>query len=291
MKTSALIQSCTIGVCSIFFLQGCSTTTPASSTVPVPSPRVDSTSTKSPSINWEPAILPGKWRYLIQDSSTVSINNDTTTRVEPIESVMHYTMGVTDSGGTLFITGQVDSLLVNSRLPGKVKTDTSVTVTFHNSISKRGHLGAVASVDEKNCTGGNAFPVSRISELVITLPVHSLKVGDRWSDTSSTTTCHGKIPLMHRAVREYELVDLTSCNHDGVRVQRVVSDTFTGSSTESTNHLSASGSGTSRSILCLDRNTGILLTSDGQSRIELVVTTTRGVFPFTQKTSTHITTQ
>jgi hypothetical protein len=288
MKRSILIPSLRISASLIFCLGACSTARSAPSTAPSPSPRSDSTGIELPSNTWIPKIVPGVRHYLIQDSSTISINNDTTAHVEPIESTMLYTVSVTDSSGSLLLTGQVDSLLVNSRLPTKPKTDTTEVSKLHGAISRQGRLNNTVLANEKSCTTGSVSPSSRIGELLITLPVYPLKSGDKWSDTSSTTTCHGKIPLTHTAVREYELLDLSTCDHNGAKVHRVVSDSFTGSSTESTNHLSASGSGTASSILCLDRTTGALSASDGESRLELTVTTTRGVFPFTQKTSTHI---
>lgn len=240
--------------------------------------------------SWTPELIAGEFRYLIHDSSTVSINNDTTTSVTPIESIMIYSITTTDSNNTLVLTGHVDSLHVNSNLSTRAKPDTATTINLHMVTSKQGQLLSSPTEFAQNCSAINSPGLSRISELLIPLPVHATKVDNKWTDTLSIITCHGKIPLRHTMRREYELLDLSSsCQQpSGVQVRRIVTDTLTGSSTEANNHITANGFGTATSILCLEQKTGMLLTGDQQSHLELTVTTTRGVFPFTQNSNTHI---
>ena len=288
MKKLGLIQYAVGGACFIGAVQACSTNRSLPSSG-LPTPKTTSNAPIETRNNtWSPQLGSGKRRYLIRDSSTISISNDTTARVEPIESTTIYTVSVTDSNNLLHLTGHIDSLLVNSRLSTKVRSDTSTATVSSGLISRQGHLMRVTDASSMTCSTGSLSSSSRLAELLIFLPPHPAKIGDKWSDTTSATACHGKIPLTQTAVREYELLDFSSCPAESVRVRRTVSNTFTGSSAESTNHLSASGSGTGSSVLCLERNTGALVSSDGQSRLELTVTTTRGVFPFTQNTTTHI---
>lgn len=289
MKTSTLAHYFAASICVLLSLEGCSTSHPTVSTRPASTTsQIDSTTPEIRSNSWAPQMSPGIWHYLIRDSSVISINNDTTARVEPIESTTIYTMSVADSNNSLFLAGHVDSLVVNSRLSTKSASDTTRSTELQASISKQGQLVRINQRVPTSCAGAGNSPSLRLGELLATLPTHSVRVGDKWSDTSSTTTCHGKIPLTQTAVREYELLDLSSCQRNGAKVRRIVSETLSGSSPETTNHLSATGSGTASAILCLDQNTGVLLASDGESRLNLTVTTIRGVFPFTQKTRTHI---
>ena len=286
------VQKLIPGVLFIISLGACSTThSLGTRTPPVPT-RNNSVTSVSAVSSWTPQIKPGQWKYLIRDSSTVSINNDTVTRIEPIESTTIYTITLTDTSSSLVLTGHIDSLYIRTRLSNRTRSEVSETPDIHGFVSHQGHFTETVSTSPTTvCTGNTPSPISRISELLIPLPNHSLIVGDKWSDTSSVTICHGKIPLRQIAVREYELLDLSSCQHNAVKVRRVVTNTFAGSSAEGSNHLSASGSGTANSILCLRQNTGALLESTGQSELQLTVTTTRGVFPFIQKTITHIETQ
>jgi hypothetical protein len=281
-------DSCILTLTMIALLTACSATHSSVTSIPPVSAHNDSSSTSGSRINtWTPQTRAGQWHYLIRDSSTVSINNDTASRVEPIESMMIYTMELADSNNVIVVTGHSDSVIISSRLSNKPASNTSGTV-FHGLVSKQGHFMAVREIAPSSCTGSSTQDPSRIAELLVALPNYPLNVGAKWSDTSSTTTCHGKIPLQQTAVRNYELLDMTSCQDGAVKIQRLVVDIFTGSSTESNNHLSATGSGTATSILCLERTTGMLLEGSGHAELQLTVTTTRGVFPFTQRTTTHI---
>ena len=257
--------------------------------MPTPSipTRNDSNPTESRSDSWSPQISAGTWHYLIRDSSVISMNNDTSTRVEPVELMTVYTITIRDSNELVTANGHIDSLLLNSHLSTKPTAGTSQTAEGHEVLSRQGHTTQM-NISPTVCTGGSASSVQRISELVIPLPTHPIRVGDKWSDTLSTTICRGKIPMAEISERDYELMDLSSCPRGGVRVRQTMVATLSGSSVDSTNHLNASGSGTSNSILCLDQNTGLLVESTGESELQLNVTTTRGMFPFTQKTSTQI---
>ncbi len=237
---------------------------------------------------WVPKLGTGKWRYVIRDSSIVSISNDTVSRALPIESRTSYLVSVTDSVKGLILSARIDSSFANTH-PTRNNADTSKAAELHVALSPEGKLPHLLETTSSRCSNASNSPISRIGEVRIVLPAGRVAVGDRWADTSSTTSCHGRIPLVHRAVSDYELLDLNSCAPgDGVKVRRIVTDTFTASTTESSNRLSASGSGTSSSILCLQRETAVVIRSNGQSRLDLVVTTSRGTFPFTQNTTTHI---
>jgi hypothetical protein len=292
MKLFLLMQRIALSIMAILAVANCSTgRAPASPRSSTPS-RADSVPTHIHSSNWTPRFTTGTRRYFIRDSSVISISNDTTSQPIPIESTMIYSISATNVGDSLMLTSHIDSLRVSSRLQANSNTDTGSASDFHTIFSKQGHLTTILDRARTGCTGANTSASTRIGELITSFPGVGLKVGDKWTDTTSITSCHGKIPLIQQAIREYELLDLSSClQHDAVKVRRTVSDTFTGSSTESNNHLSASGSGTASAILCLQRDTGALIESNGKSRSDLIVVTTRGTFPFTQNVNTHIESQ
>jgi hypothetical protein len=289
MKNSLWVEKSMLATIALLALSACSTghvpATPSSS----PTTHADTAAAHPELSSWSPQMTAGTRRYLIIDSSTVSLSNDTTSRVMPIKSTILYSLSVTNRGDSFALTSQIDSVAISTQLHVKGSPDTGRVSEFHVMVSKQGQLTMNSEQATTTCTGASISAASRISELMISLPTNRLKTGDKWADTASTISCHGKIPLMQHATREYELIDLSSClQRDAVKVRRTVFDTFTGSSTESNNHLSANGSGTSTSILCLQRNTGALLESNAQSRSDLAVVTTRGTFPFIQNTNTHI---
>jgi hypothetical protein len=289
MRKFTVMQKLLSIIVSILTLEACSTgqtsVKPPSNTLP----HRDSTLSDLKLDSWSPHYTSGTYRYLILDSSTVSLSNDTTSHVVPIESRMIYSFSLSERGQLFDITAHVDSLSITSQLPGKNTRDTSQTSNFHTSISGQGHSTILLQPENSTCTATTTSASSRLDELIISLPLISFKTGDKWTDTVSSISCHGKIPLIQQAVRDYELLDISSClQQDAVKVRRTISETLTGTSAEGKNHLSASGSGTATATLCLQRKSGTILQSDANSRLDLVVLTTRGSFPFTQNVHTHI---
>lgn len=238
---------------------------------------------------WNPRIVSERRQYFMNDSSVVSISNDTTARTVPIESRAIYTITITDAKDQQYILAlRVDSQTVNNR-PLKPIRDSSKVIQAQIKLGSDGRLINSEKELIQSCSAATVSPAVRMSEILLPFATTQLHLGDHWADTSTSMICHGKIPLMQKTVREYELVSFTNCaERSAVNVRRIVTSTFTVSSTDSTNHLSASGSGTGMSMMCVDRGTGALLESDGQSRLDLTITTSRGTFPFTQNTATHI---
>lgn len=269
-------------------LYGCS-----SSIKPVPGqsttvPTKDSTKIIARSNSWNPEMKSGTWSYIIHDSSNVYINNDTTAEVRPINSISIYTISIADTARLLILSAHIDSIVITNQHSTKVLTDTSKSSALHTILSNRGHF-STSNETARTCAATNISILPRISELVIPLPPTQMNVGEKWTDTTTVTTCHGKIPLIETNIQEYELLDLTTCQqYDAITLHRTVSSSLSGSSVDRVNHLTASGTGIGSTTLCLQRNTGILLKSNGESRLDLTVTTIRGSFPFTQKTNTQV---
>jgi hypothetical protein len=93
-------------------------------------------------------------------------------------------------------------------------------------------------------------------------------------------------------IREFEVTEFTTWHQQSVvEVRRLTSITFKGASSETNTHLSADGSGSGEATLVIDRNTAVLLESISHTKSTLTIVTSRGAFPFTQATSTFITTK
>lgn len=289
MRQLTLIQLIGLATFSIFTLEACATAhTSGTATPPVAAQR-DTVAVKLKSNSWTPQVTVGTYRYLIHDSSTISISNDTSSGFLPIESTTIYSLLLIDTGDSLTVISHLESLAMITRLPVKSTDDIGNVLESRTTISKQGQLAPIVQQSSTACTALTASVSSRISELIVSFPTARFQVGDKWTDTTSTISCHGRIPLRQQAIQEYEILDLALCaERNAVKVRRIVSDTFSGVSAESHNHLSTSGSGTSASILCLQRESGALIESNGQSRVDLTVVTIRGTFPFTQNMITQI---
>jgi hypothetical protein len=239
---------------------------------------------------WIPRVTAGSRSYSISDSSTISINDDTTSRVLPIETIVHYSLTISPLGDSFSISGRVDSSKINSQIKARAKVGDSTSVeTFYGVLTKQDKLNVVPGQQILSCSSSSNAMLSRVYELIIPYSTNTLRVGDKWSDTVSTTSCHGKTPLTQQIVREFEVGEFTTWqDRSAVKIQRSSISTFTGASSDANNHLEATGSGSSTATLFIDRNTSILLESRAQTKSMIKILSSRGQFPFTQMTSTHI---
>jgi hypothetical protein len=271
----------------ILFAAGCSghRVVPSSST-PVP---VQKAPVIHPQEGWSPQMSTGARSYLVHDSSTVSIGNDTASSL-PIEATAIYSTSLTPKGDSFYLAAAADSMTMNSHLQtSKDPQNTGNHQGFSAFISSRGRVSGLTSQQSADCAGGMNPIATRIFELTLTYPVTEATIGSNWSDSVSTTACHGRATLLQRSIRAYKLLKFTSWKNRAVaEIQRTVSTIFSDVPNSSTNHFSITGSGTGSGILYVDRATGELLESNSQSQLAISVVTSRGVFPFTQFVTTHI---
>ena len=240
---------------------------------------------------WTPQLMPGARQYLFQDSSIVSINNDSTSQPLLIQTSMNYDITIEPLADSFGISGRIDSVSVKSQVhPITNSSDsTKKLLELHETLSRNGNIHLRAHEKVTDCSMVSTSMISRIYEIVIPFPSSKLKLGDKWTDTVSTTSCHGRTPITQQTVRRFEVASFTTWREtSAVEIHRFAANTFTGSSMETNTHLSANGTGSSNATLFINRKTGSLLESNSQSNSILTIVTSRGQFPFTQLISTHI---
>ena len=291
MSSSILADLFICTAVGVLTLSACSQQRPqTTSTNPQPT-RQPATSIEAES--WTPRIISGSYTYLVNDSSIVSINNDTASRVLPIKTTMSYSIAIGTLGDSFSIFGKVDSSRVSSQIQTRAQIHDSMKIAeIHGILTSHGEIELSSPEQFMSCSSSSNSTATRVYELIVPYPKKQLNTGARWSDTVSTTNCHGKTPLTQQMIRQFQVKGFT-IRHDreAVEIQRLTNTIFSGTSSESNTHLQASGSGSGDATLFLDRTTAVLLESDSQTKSSLTIVTSRGAFPFTQLTSTHITMQ
>lgn len=243
--------------------------------------------------SWTPRISSGSYTYLVNDSSIVSINNDTASRVLPIETTISYSIVIGTLGDSFSISGKVDSSKVSSPMQTRAQIrDSTRSDEIHGILTSHGQIQLSSPKQFTSCSSSSNSMVTRVYELIVPYPKNQLNAGARWSDTVSMTNCHGKTPLTQQIIRQFQVKGFTIW-HDrkAVEIQRLTNIIIEGVPSEPNIHLQASGSGSGNATLFLDRATTVLLESNSQAKLTLTIVTSRGAFPFTQLTSTHTTIQ
>lgn len=239
--------------------------------------------------SWFPKLVPGSNRYLITDSSTISISGDSS-HSSSVHTAAIYDITLTASGDSLSLTASVESLTTNSHLQTpRLDSQMDSTKDFHATVSNSGRLSPITGMISSMCATGANPGAIRVLELTLNYPRMHLKVGDKWTDSVSTTSCRGKTTLEQQNIYQYQLTDLTTQNgHNLAQIQRDVLTTFHSLSSNQKNQLTTSGYGSSTSVLYVDQKTSALIQSSEHSRLKLTINTARGNYPFIQDTFTQI---
>ncbi len=244
----------------------------------------------SPIDGWLPHQAATSGQYVVEDSSTISVNNDST-QASSINSRTVFTLTTQLVGDSALLQARVDSLFISAHTPTMRSTfDSSLSQSFQATLSPTGKVQTIDGAISNSCVGGRDPVASRIFDFTISYPRHRIKDGDKWADTTHITTCRGKTLLRQESIRQYELLGRIALpTSSAMKIQRITSTRFLGARTNIQNHLEIDGSGTSTTTLYIDDITGFLLNAKSKSTSTLTVSTARGSYSFIQNILTDIT--
>lgn len=269
-----------ISMFAIFAL-GCST--PMNKPGPPPVTPVSEPSHVPRGFRWSPTVIPYSSRYRVDDSSTVSITNDSSGKEVLIISSAVYSLVLTQ-GEKLTIDLHIDSASTDTA-HWQTQPEPHATAT----LSAQGQISDLRSTTPTSCSTGMDPRFTRLFDLIIPFSPNPATIGSQWTDTSSIIICHGKIALRQDVIRNYRLLaELSQQNRPAIQLERTTEVEMEGVPTDSTNLITANGTGSSTATLLLDRETGELLESVGTSDLSLSVITSRGKFPFRQHSKLNI---
>jgi hypothetical protein len=239
--------------------------------------------------NWLPKFVSGSSRHLIIDSSTISISGDSS-HSSLVHTTAIYDITLTALADSFSLTATVESLTTDSHLQvPRLGSQMDSVENFHATVSNSGRLSSITGTLSSLCASGVNPVATRILELTLNFPQRHLKVGDKWNDSVSTTSCRGKTILEQQNIYQYQLTDLTTQNgYDLAQIQRSVLTTFRSLPSTQKTQLTTTGTGSSTSVLYVNRKTGMLLRSSERSQLTLTINTARGSYPFTQNIFTQI---
>lgn len=206
----------------------------------------------------------------------ISSPNDSVADTISTRALITYRITSGDSG-LIAIAGTVDTFTVTSSRPGNVPTPaTNVPFTF--SANPDGRLATSSTIDS---TAVCATPVSAVvtagRELLTALPI-PLAPAAEWTDSTTTVTCRGALPLIARSVRQSKAswaeVPADWSRHTGdvaFEVARATTTTISGEGRAAGRQVALGGQGQGSSVLYVDPELGVLLGGTGNSSTTIVV--------------------
>jgi len=281
---------------------GCTTTGAPPPSTPTPAAATDSASIPNvEAARWSPTRAGGSWRYQLLSTGTVSLAGDSSADSLPLGRTVVYSIALTpttatgDDDAAFQFNGAVDSVSVT--IPERIPVPTAGSNSkphFQGTLAADGHLLSITSNATSPCTDA-VDPLSAASTLLFATLPKGISPGTRWTDTVSTTTCRGRLPIVTTATRHYEAIaDSSWQGRPAILVARTDSlsiasrspssaaESAIGSIADSTG-MGATGRGGGTFTLLLDPASGILLESTGTTHTEILVTMGSARFPFQEE--------
>lgn len=249
---------------------------PATPAPPVIAPPAAAVPNVSPPAPHPFAYAPGTYRYEVRTEAVITAEGDTRTDTVSTRALVTYRIARGDSG-TMSIEGTVDTFTVTSSRTATT-APVSTDVPFTMTALLDGRPLAVTAVDS---TSVCATPVSAVvtagRELLTALPVPLVPAAE-WTDSTTTVTCRGALPLIARSVRQSR-ASWVSVPGDWSRragdvafeVARTTTTTISGQGRAAGRQVDLSGGGQGSSLLYVDPELGVLLGGTGNGSTKIVV--------------------
>ena len=218
----------------------------------------------------------GTFRYEVRTDAVITSEGDSRADTVSTRALVTYRMARGDSG-TITVQGTVDTFTVtSSRVPAAAPASTDVPFTMTAFLD--GRLQDTSRVDSASVC---ATPVSAVvtagRELLTALPVPLIPAAE-WTDSTTTITCRGALPLIARSIRQsrasWVAVPTDWSRHQGdvaFEVARTTTTTISGQGRAAGRQVDLSGGGQGSSVLYVDPELGVLLGGTGNGSTRIVV--------------------
>lgn len=240
---------------------------------------------------------PGVYRYRVQSDGVIELASDTATHSVPIRTTTFYTLTLSpNADGFLSLAGVADSFSVarDTQIPAPQADSTTPAgpVSFTAMMTATGQVQDFHGPAVAGCDSAIDVFATAARDLIVPVPF-ALQDSTTWTDSTTTTTCRGGVPVTNIAHYRYHVAGTAAYNDTpAIQVLRTSSMTLSGTGrppnrTDGT--FSLAGNGTVSTTFYLDPVSGTLLggTSDGQANI--TITTPQGQLPFHQQMHLEIT--
>jgi hypothetical protein len=222
------------------------------------------------------AYAPGAYRYEVRTDAVITAEGDTRADTVSTRALITYRIAGSDSG-TISIAGTVDTFTVTSSRTATAPT-TSTDVPFTMTAFLDGRQQGTTGTDSASVC---ATPVSAVvtagRELLTALPVPLIPAAE-WTDSTTTVTCRGALPLVARSIRRSR-ASWVSVPSDWSRrvgdvafeIARTTTTTISGEGRAAGRQVNLSGAGQGSSVLYVDPELGVLLGGTGNGSTRIVV--------------------
>jgi hypothetical protein len=169
------------------------------------------------------------------------------------------------------VEGRVSAFLLSGseRVLDPAVRPAARTVAFEGTVDSLTLRLSVVPALSNECDAPETAALAMARELFVRWPA-SLAVGTAWRDSSATFSCRGGLPIVTRVRARFVVREAT--DPDLLDVVRSSEVELSGELKQAFRAVRLRGRGTGESHFLVSRRTGMVVTLDGTSSVELVVT-------------------
>lgn len=272
---------------SISILTACRS---ASTPPPEPGPPsvipVTSAPTNTAVSRWSIPLTTGTHKYASTSRTIIQRILDQTGRRDTIDISIWFTLSDSEHTDSILIRGSIDSIRSKTSLP-ITRQAAPFTISIKSGQIKLQPPGA--ATPDYPCSNSAIEPVGEILASLVTRPI-DLSTSSIWTDTSTTATCSGKLPVMGQRIRSYQVIGQEIKNGTPtLELHRFETSTFSGSGTQNQHQVTIMGKGQTTSQILIDITSGIFINSTTQETASFSITTSGQANQFIQQIDQSVT--
>ncbi len=213
-------------------------------------------------------------RYELTARTAVRVVGDSVpTGVDTVTTRALVTLAFAGRGDMRTIAGTVSdaAIVAGTQLtpPGPVSRQPPRAVGFSGVVGPGVSAIALPPAAATDCASAAASLIAAARELVPPVPTE-LRVGDRWQDSVTTTSCRAGVQITSVARHEYRVDGMDSrMGRPAIRVQRTTALQVSGSGEQSRREVTVEGTGRGAATLWLDPAAGHLVELDATTTMLL----------------------
>lgn len=214
--------------------------------------------------------------YISTTSAVVELTSGSIATRETITSKSQFTLRLTEVNRTVTIRGSVNQFTVSAGIRVGSSNQLTFPINFAGTVTEgRFSLWLInqgqTSLNTSSCSNLSLSAITNIRRAIFISP-REISHETAWTDTITTVSCHGMIPLTFTTIQTFR--PIREVNHNGTRsilIEHTERNIFTGEGPQSQHRVTLRGTGAGSGTSYLDLTTGEVLKSINNWRTELTI--------------------
>ncbi|MEO7366356.1 MAG: hypothetical protein ABIZ36_00270 [Gemmatimonadaceae bacterium] len=227
---------------------------------------------------------------------TTTAERDTPgSRQNSVTTTTNYSLKLVKASNSVRISGNVSAFQIKSDEVAQSLSSNLFVLPFgfdgmildHNISLHLSSPNQLASLTQ--CNDSSQTILSIINRDLIVVP-QELVTDQIWQDSTSSSLCSGSLPVVVSVIRNYRITGETIINGvPALKIERTEKLVTSGEGSQGQHQITINGTGTGKAQVYIDQISGLLLSLDGTTQIELSIKSSGRIQHFSQTSEEKVT--